>query len=66
MGLHCTCEGRPLLVKKIENGGMLLRGNAPTIAIIDGMLTIKQRCPACRRDTVYRPLTIELKKKETP
>lgn len=62
MGVRCTCEDGPLLVKKIEDGGLLLRGNAPTIKIKDGRLVIEQKCPKCRRLTTYSPLAITVGK----
>ena len=58
--VRCTCAARPLLVKKIEHGGILLRGNAPTLHIEEGRLVVFQRCPNCKRMTKYIPMTLKL------
>jgi len=60
--MRCNCDGHALLVKSVERGGLLLRGNAPIVRIIKGRLVIEQRCPACRRLTRYSPVTIQLNK----
>jgi hypothetical protein len=60
--MRCNCEQKALLVKSVERGGLLLRGNAPIVRIIKGRLVIEQRCPSCRRLTRYSPVAIRLQK----
>jgi len=65
MGVRCTCQEQPILVKHIERGGLLLRGNAPTLRIdSSGRLVVEQRCPACKRLTTYSPLTLRIGSEE--
>ena len=48
------------LTKKVEDGGVLLRGNAPILRVQDGRLVIIQRCPTCKRTSRYSPLMIRI------
>jgi len=60
--MRCNCESKALLVKSVERGGLLLRGNAPIVRIVGGRLVIEQRCPNCRKLTRYSPVAIRLQK----
>ena len=62
--MRCNCASRTLLVKSIERGGMLLRGNAPIVRIIKGRMVIEQRCPDCKKLTRYSPLVLRTQTKE--
>jgi phage FluMu protein Com len=53
---HC----KETLIKTIEHGGMLLRGNAPSLRIVKGRLVIDQKCPKCKKKTRYSPLMVRL------
>lgn len=58
---HCAKRGEQTqLVKKVEGGGLLMRGTAPIVRLVDGGLVLDQKCPVCRKLTRYKPMTIRL------
>lgn len=53
---HC----KEILIKPIEDGFNLLRGNAASYGIVGGKLTFRQKCPKCKRRITYSPLMVRL------
>lgn len=48
------------LVRRVEQGGLLLRGKAPIMRIKRGQLVVEQRCPSCKHKNQYSPMLIKL------
>lgn len=43
-----TCGCGYELARGVEQGGLLLRGNAPILRVTGGTAVIEQRCPRCK------------------